>query len=46
MKLQINAYQGPQLGLMLSTGKDFEGNRMFTIDLPFLSFQFIFIKLG
>ena len=46
MKLQVNIYQGPQLGVMLSTGKDFEGNRMFTIDIPFLSFQFILVKLG
>ena len=46
MKLQVNIYQGPQLGVMLSTGKDFEGNRMFTIDIPFLSLQFILVKLG
>jgi len=46
MKLQLNIYRGPQLGVMLSTGKDFEDNRMFTIDLPFLSFQFILVKLG
>ena len=42
MEIEINIFTGPQFGVMLEWGRNFEGRRFFNIGLPFLSIQFNF----